>query len=156
MVIWYTVGDQIGSALGFTLVEASEPVVGIEYFYTPAFLWFYLFYVVWVALFALFWFVYSPHRWQLWSIVGSAFILFTTYYGVQVSVAINNWRRPFFDTFQQALSGSGQVTAADLYGLILIFAFFGGLGGMAVVATHLDLPGLPEGRVETITLGAGA
>jgi len=41
---------------------------------------------------------------------------------VQVLVAINNWRRPFFDNVQAALSGEGTVTAAQLYGLILIFA----------------------------------
>ncbi|EEX12893.1 SbmABacA family protein [Citreicella sp. SE45] len=122
MLVWYGVGTQIGSMIGFDLQDAGEPVVGIAYFYTPSFLWFYVFYVVWVALFAAFWFLYHPHRWQMWSILGSAFILFTTYYGVQVSVAINNWRRPFFDEFQQALSGDGSVTAGDLYELIVIFA----------------------------------
>jgi peptide/bleomycin uptake transporter len=64
--------------------------------------------VIWVALFAAFWFFCDPHRWQMWSILGSVFILFTTCYGVQVSVTINNWRRPFFDAFQQALSGMGR------------------------------------------------
>jgi len=123
MAVWYGAGTQIGAALGFDLAGASaEPIVGIEYFYTPSFLWFYVFYTVWVALFAAFWFLYAPHPWQRWSVLGSAFILFTTYYGVQVSVAINNWRRPFFDEFQEALSGSGQVTAGDLYQLTFIFA----------------------------------
>ncbi len=122
MAVWYGAGDMIGAALGFALPEPDAPVVGIGYFLTPSFLWFYLFYAVWVALFAAFWFVWSPHPWQRWSILGSAFILFTTYFGVQVSVAINNWRRPFFDQFQEALSGSGTVTAGDLYGLIVIFA----------------------------------
>ena len=122
MMVWYGPGEAIGSALGFELPETGEPVVGIGYFYTPSFLWFYLFYVVWVGIFAAFWFLYSPHRWQVWSILGSAFILFTTYFGVQVSVAINNWRRPFFDQFQAALSGGGAVTAADLYGLLGLFA----------------------------------
>ncbi|MFN5827682.1 MAG: peptide antibiotic transporter SbmA [Rhodobacterales bacterium] len=64
----------------------------------------------------------SPHPYQWWSIVGTAFILFSTYFNVQVLVAINNWRRPFFDNVQAALSGEGTVTAAQLYGLILIFA----------------------------------
>ncbi|WP_138464232.1 peptide antibiotic transporter SbmA [Poseidonocella sp. HB161398] len=122
MLVWYGPGDWIGAALGFALPETGDPVVGIGYFFTPSFLWFYIFYVVWVAIFAAFWFTVSPHRWQVWSILGSAFILFTTYFGVQVSVAINNWRRPFFDQFQEALSGSGTVTAGDLYGLIGLFA----------------------------------
>ncbi|WP_172329739.1 peptide antibiotic transporter SbmA [Mangrovicoccus sp. HB161399] len=122
MAIWYGPGDRIGAALGFDLPGQAGPVVGIGYFLTPSFLWFYVFYVIWVALFAAAWFVLSPHRWQVWSILGSSFILFTTYFGVQVSVAINNWRRPFFDKFQEALSGSGTVTAGELYGLIVIFA----------------------------------
>ncbi|MBR9837675.1 MAG: peptide antibiotic transporter SbmA [Rhodobacteraceae bacterium] len=99
--------------------DAGEPVVGIAY---PSFLWFCVFHVVCVALFAAFWFLCNPHRWQIWSILGSAFILFTTCFGVQVSVTINNWRRPFLDAFQQALSGDGSVTAGDLYELMVIFA----------------------------------
>ncbi|MAC79036.1 MAG: peptide transporter [Rhodobacteraceae bacterium] len=122
MLVWYGAGTQIGTALGFDMTEPADPIVGLQYFYTPSFLMFYIFYVVWVAIFAAFWFIYAPHRWQLWSILGSAFILFTTYYGVQVSVAINNWRRPFFDQFQTALTGDGTVTAADLYGLLFVFA----------------------------------
>ena len=47
--------------------------------------------------------------------------LFSTYFSVQVSVAINNWRRPFFDAVQNALSDDSTTTAADLYSLILIF-----------------------------------
>jgi peptide/bleomycin uptake transporter len=121
--IWYWVGDSLGAALGFALPEAEgEPIVGLSYFYTSSFLWFYVYYTVWSLAFAAFWFTYAPHKWQYWSILGSAFILFTTYFGVQVSVAINNWRRPFFDQFQQALTGDGSVTSADLYGLMLIFA----------------------------------
>jgi ABC-type long-chain fatty acid transport system, fused permease and ATPase components len=123
IAIWYTAGDSIGAALGFPLPEAEgEPIVGLHYFYTPSFIWFYIFYTVWTLVFAAFWFVYSPHKWQYWSVLGSIFILFTTYFGVQVSVAINNWRRPFFDQFQEALTGSGKVTSADLYGLVIIFA----------------------------------
>ena len=131
MLVWYGVGDSIGAALGFDLPGSGEPVIGLGYFYTPSFLWFYVFYLVWVGLFAAFWFLRAPHRWQVWSILGSAFILFTTYFGVQVSVAINNWRRPFFDTFQEALSGSGTVTAGELYALILIFT------EIALVATFV-------------------
>ncbi len=123
VAIWYTVGESIGAALGFP-PEApdAEPIVGLGYFVTPGFLWFYLYYAVMSAAFYAFWAWYSPHPWQGWSIAGSALILFSTYFGVQVSVAINNWRRPFFDSVQGALSPNSTVTAADLYGLILIFA----------------------------------
>ena len=35
--------------------------------------------------------------------LGSALILFTTYFQVQVSVAINDWYGPFYDIIQAAL-----------------------------------------------------
>ena len=56
-----------------------------------------------------------------WSILGSALILFFTYYQVQVAVAVNNWYRPFYDAIQNALSDSSTTTASDLYGYILSF-----------------------------------
>ena len=89
-------------------------------------------------MFATYWFLTVKHKWQWWSIIGSAFILFSTYFGVQVSVAINNWRRPFFDLVQNALGASAskdpdapEIVAseeavssftAELLDLILIFA----------------------------------
>jgi peptide/bleomycin uptake transporter len=100
----------------------QEPVIGLAYFVTPGFLWFYLYYAACCAAFAAFWFRFSPHRWQWWSVTGTMLILFSTYYSVEVSVAINNWRRPFFDAVQNALSGSSTTTSGQLYGLILIFS----------------------------------
>ena len=79
-------------------------------------------------MFGLVWMRISPHEWQLWSIFGTVLILFSTYFSVQVSVAINTWRRPFFDSIQGALAELGSVTATQLYDLIIIFgqiAFFG-------------------------------
>ena len=65
--------------------------------------------------------MYSPHKWQVWSILGSAFILFITYYQVQVAVAVNNWYRPFYDAIQNALSDESTTTASDLYGYMFSF-----------------------------------
>jgi peptide/bleomycin uptake transporter len=36
------------------------------------------------GLFALFWFIYSPHRWQYWSILGTSLIIFVTWFLVEV------------------------------------------------------------------------
>lgn len=121
--IWYGFGDLIGSAFGIAPEAAdADPVIGLAYFVTPQFLLFYGYYAICTVLFAAFWFAYSPHRWQWWSIVGSALILFSTYYSVQVSVAINNWRRPFFDAVQNALSKESTTTAGELYGFVFDFA----------------------------------
>ena len=135
--IWYSYNEQIGEFLGFDLAPAA-PVIGLGHFLTDSFLLFYLYYFSCGALFAAFWFRVARHPWQWWSIVGSILILFSTYFSVQVSVAINNWRRPFFDLVQNALGGSAskgtdeiEVTkseeaisavSTDLYDLILIFA----------------------------------
>jgi peptide/bleomycin uptake transporter len=121
-LFWVTIGDTVAGWLGFEFADPdAAPVVGVGHFYTQEFLWFYVVYIVATAMFAAFWNWYRPHPWQNWSILGSAFIIFTTYFSVQVSVAINNWRRPFFDQFQQALTGDGTVTAGDLYGLLFLF-----------------------------------
>ena len=41
-----------------------------------------------MCIFAGAWMVFAPHPWAPWSILGSALILFTSYFQVQVSVAI--------------------------------------------------------------------
>lgn len=97
-------------------------MIGLGHFVTESFLLFYGYYALCVAIFAVLWFKCKPNRWQWWSIVGSSVILFSTYYSVQVSVAINNWRRPFFDAVQAALSPNSKVTTAQLYTLMLQFA----------------------------------
>ena len=108
VALWYGGLEGLGVRLGFPHEPPhAEPVLGLGFFVTPRFLWFYAYCSAFLGVFTLFWFRYAPHRYQLWSILGSALILFTTYFNVQVSVAINNWRRPFFDDVQSALSGSG-------------------------------------------------
>lgn len=126
---WYLGGEQLGAVFGMPPVDpAAPPVVGILTFLSPAFLWFYLYFFVAVGLFSAFWYVYSPHPWQNWSILGSALILFTTYFQVQVSVAINNWYGPFWDLIQAAVSKTAVVTAEQFYGQIGVFL------GIAMVA----------------------
>lgn len=119
--VWYQWNTDIGHFLGLDM-KKTAPVIGLGHFTTNAFLLFYGYFCACVGLFALFWFKLMPHRWQYWSILGSAFILFSTYYSVQVSVAINNWRRPFFDAVQEALSPESTVTTTQLYKLIVQFS----------------------------------
>ena len=131
IVGWYTFGERIGAAVGLPLLPAgTAPVVGVSVFWSTPFLWFYLYYAAIVALFAGFWMLYAPHRWARWSILGSALIVFATYYQVQVSVAINNWYGPFYDMIQAAVSKSRPVTAAEFYAGC---ASFLGIASVAVV-----------------------
>ena len=66
----------------------------------------------------MFWRSYAPHKWFNWSVVGSALIVFVTYFQVQISVAINDWYGPYFDLIQKALDPTtkGTITEAQLYG----------------------------------------
>ncbi|WP_375566918.1 peptide antibiotic transporter SbmA [Oceaniradius stylonematis] len=123
MIIWYAGGSQWGALIGLgTPNPEAEPVIGLGHFTTPEFLWFYVYYIIFVAAFFAFWHRRAKHPWELWSILGSALILFVTYFNVQVSVAINNWRRPFFDGVQDALTEGSTITQADLFELIVVFA----------------------------------
>ncbi|MFD2113384.1 peptide antibiotic transporter SbmA [Thiorhodococcus fuscus] len=136
ILVWYLFGEALGAALGFPpSAEDAPPVIGIGYFVTPQFVWFYIYYALATALFALFWFRYDPHPWRWWSVVGSSAILFSTYFSVQVSVAINEWRRPFFDAVQNALSGASEVTSAELFSLLIDFAEIAFVAILVVVAT---------------------
>lgn len=131
--IWYGFNQEMADFIGLD-ISNTQPVIGLGHFVTNSFLLFYGFYFICTALFAGFWFKMSPHKWQWWSIVGSSAILFSTYYSVQVSVAINNWRRPFFDLVQSLLkpidgSAAEQTNEAalstatgQLFDLIMLFA----------------------------------
>lgn len=124
VLAWYGFADDLGGPLGFgTMPEGALPPVGLSFFITPDFLWFYVYYALCTGLFCGFWsFQARNHPWKIWSIWGSALIIFTTYFSVQVSVAINNWRRPFGDTLQNALQGDEGIVAGDFYSLMLSFA----------------------------------
>lgn len=124
IIVWYLVGPQMGAAIGLPpMAEGQEAPIGLAYFVTADFAWFYLYFAIFTAIFGIFWKIYDRgHRWSNWSIWGSAFIIFSTYYSVQVSVALNNWRRPFFDKVQESFTGAGKVQPQELYSLLVIFA----------------------------------
>jgi len=121
----------MGTALGL-LPAPEDPTKGasVFVFISRPFIWFYIYFTVAVALFAGFWEWYVPHRWALWSILGSALIIFTTYFQVQVSVAINAWYGPFYNLIQNALANPGQVTLVQFYAELATFA---GIASVAVV-----------------------
>lgn len=122
MIAWYAGAGGWGAFIGLgSTPEDADPVIGLGHFTTPEFLWFYIYYMVFTAAFYAYWRWRAAHPWGLWSILGSAGILFFTYFSVQISVAINNWRRPFFDGVQEALTEEGSVTAAELFRLLLAF-----------------------------------
>jgi peptide/bleomycin uptake transporter len=135
--IWYAGAADAGAIFGMPpLPSDAEPVVGVGYFWTPDFVWFYIYFLVVIGIFGTFWYWYEPHPWFSWSVMGSAFILFSTYFSVQVSVAINNWRRPFFDLVQKALTPGSAVPQGELYKLMLDFALIAFLWIAVYVVTR--------------------
>ena len=113
---WYMGGENLGRLFGLPpAAPDAAPIIGASIFWSAPFLWFYIYFAVVTFAFYAFWAVFSPHPWQRWSILGSALILFTTYFSVQASVAVNAWYGPFYDMVQKALSTPGSVTASDFY-----------------------------------------
>jgi peptide/bleomycin uptake transporter len=135
ILIWYTLGDAVGTAMGL-LPGSDDPLLraSVAVFYSGPFIWFYIYFAVAVGLFAAFWNFYAPHPWARWSVLGSALIVFATYFQVQVSVAINAWYGPFYDIIQKALSKPGEVTLPEFYWQLVNFA---GIAFVAVIVAVL-------------------
>lgn len=121
MTLWYSYASELYGSSG-------PGVVGVSTFWSARSLWFDLYFAVFVALFTAFWMWFAPHPWAWWAIPGSALILFATYFQVQVSVAINAWYGPFYDTVVAALAKTRVVTIEEIYGHLATFA------GIALVA----------------------
>lgn len=115
MALWHVGGaSQWGAFIGLPPEAGADEVATLRFFFTNNILWYYIYYALCVAAFAAFWFWYAPHKWQMWSVLGTALIIFTIGYSVQVSVALNNWRGPFFDRINQAINEKN-VPAIELY-----------------------------------------
>lgn len=132
VTFWYAGGRDFGTHIGLGAGD-TESVVGAALFWSPRFLWFYIYFATCTLLFAGAWRVYAPHPYANWSILGSALILFAAYFQVQVSVAINSWYGPFYDLIQAALSRSSVVTLGQFYHQLATFA------GIAFIAVAVGV-----------------
>lgn len=133
MSLWYGSAADWGGRFGLDLPEGGEIPIGVGRFWSGPFLWFYLYFGAAVGVFAAFWQAVAPHPWWRWSILGSALILFTTYFQVQVSVAVNDWYGPFYDLLQTALSKTRPVEISEFYSGIATFL------GIALVAVAVGV-----------------
>src|SRR5271163_4984616 len=133
-VVWTAISMAVWYGYVSGLTQSSTPgIVGVALFWSAPSLWFDLYFLVSVAIFAGFWMTLAPHPWANWSILGSGLILFTSYFQVQVSVAINSWYGPFYNLVQAALSKSSPVTVEQFYGEMSTFA------GIALVAVAVGV-----------------
>lgn len=128
MLLWHVGGaTEWGYLVGLPKEPDAELVATFRYFYTNHMLWHYIYYGLCIAIFTGIWLRLTDSKWKYWSVLGSALILFTISYAVQVNVALNNWRGPFFDNINRAINKK-DVTAVELYDgladfLVIAFVF---------------------------------
>ncbi|WP_413154795.1 peptide antibiotic transporter SbmA [Bartonella sp. cb54] len=132
VIVW-----QVGGSFYFAewLNVSKTPPVSIVRFWSGNYLIFYTYYAFCVGIFSLYWFIFHPHSWQKWSILGSALIVFVAWFLVDIGVTINAWYAPFYDLIQAALSKPNSVSIAQFYHEIVIFL---GIALVAVVVGVLN------------------
>ena len=79
---------------------------------------------------------FLDRRWFLWSIVGSAVILYVTWYKVQIDVEVNQWFGSFYDLIQKALAKPNAVTFDEF--LAGCIEFFNIVSVYIIIAVILD------------------
>lgn len=132
VIIWTALSMAVWYGFAGNLVQGPTPI-GVAVFWSRPEIWFDAYFALCTAIFAAAWMILAWHRWAIWSILGSALILFTSYFQVQVSVAINGWFGPFYDLVQAALSKSKPVTLSEFYAQLATFA------GIAFVAVTVSV-----------------
>ena len=83
--------------------------------------WLYEYTAICYGVFVVIWLRQSSHKWAKWSVAGSALIVFTTWFQVQLDVMINKWFGTFYDTVQKALAEPNSVQASDYYSQLATF-----------------------------------
>ena len=111
LLFWHFVAADWGDPTGLSALFGLEERT----------VWVYLYVFLAYAAFAGFWMWYRPHKWSLWSVAGSALIVFVTWFQVQLDVMINEWFGRFYDIIQKALATPGAVTAEEYYAQLATF-----------------------------------
>ena len=128
IAVWYLFGRDLGPSLSLGWIfgveyptalpaeaapeQATENQAALDW---ATNIWLYQYMMIIGAIFCAFWNWYAPHRWFRWSVVASAFIIFITWFQVQLDVMINAWYRTFYDLIQKALGEANAVTQAELF-----------------------------------------
>ncbi len=78
-------------------------------------IWLYQYMILCYATFVGAWIAYGGQKWAKWSVLGSALIVFITWFQVQVSVMLNEWYGSFYDLIQKALASPNSIPLSDYY-----------------------------------------
>ncbi len=139
ILLWKVAAKDWGTSIGLPdFPEGAPPIIGPLALVSAPHIYFFLYFAIVALGFSFFWKFFSPHQWYNWSVLGSALIVFVTYFQVQISVSINDWYGVYFDLIQKALdpASKGSVSAGDLYGGII--GLTGLLAVWIIVAILLD------------------
>ncbi|WP_312242629.1 peptide antibiotic transporter SbmA [Pantoea sp.] len=132
--VWFGFASELPSLWPVMAEAVKQPLpTSALRFIAASQLWFYAYYWIVVAIFALAWRMIDNHPWQRWSVWGSALIVFVTWFGVQVGVAVNAWYGPFYDLIQKALTKAGSVPVTEFYHQVMIFL------GIALIAVVIGV-----------------
>ncbi|QUX94757.1 peptide transporter [Marinomonas sp. CT5] len=125
---WYSVIQDLGSALSlgswfgvhFPDALASDADTAAQAAFqsaqsTALDVWLYQYMSLCYGLFVGFWMIYGGQKWSKWSVLGSAGIVFITWFQVQVSVMLNEWYGKFYDLIQNALASPNSIPIATYY-----------------------------------------
>ncbi len=118
VLLWFFSASTWGQYIGLPDPAAGTPeIIGAQVLVSAPHIWFDIYFAAFVAIFAAAWYRLSPHPWFIWSVLGTALLVFVTYFQVQISVAINSWYGGYFDLIQKALDPAtkGTVTQTQLY-----------------------------------------
>ena len=134
---WYSIIQDIGSSLSLgslfgvdfpeALLEGADSAAQMAFTeaqQSALDIWLYQYMFYCYAIFVGIWMVYGGQQWRKWSVLGSALIVFITWFQVQISVMLNEWYGTFYDLIQKALAEPHSITLSH---------FYGELAGVAVI-----------------------
>ncbi|MEM8795960.1 MAG: peptide antibiotic transporter SbmA [Pseudomonadota bacterium] len=116
-IIWYLIpGLEDLLSVGELLVGPTPETAPGERppFFSAEKLWTYQYIIMWAVAFCWIWWYFERNIWYWWSVVGTTFLMLSTYFNVQISVWLNDWYGRFYDLIQQALT-SKDVAIGDYY-----------------------------------------
>ncbi len=123
-IVWFGVGDQLGTVLNLGAnIDMSPGEGGREPFLTPGRAWIYQYMLMCAVGFCIVWWFVGRNRWYWWSVCGTTALMMSTYFGVQISVWLNNWYGNFYDLIQRALTDSNAVSLGEFYGQLSTAAY---------------------------------
>lgn len=119
---WLSLGGLFGfgfpEALAEGADEATQAVFNDAQSAAQTF-WLYQYVITCYVIFTVYWMYAADHKWARWSVAGSALIIFTTWFQVQIDVFLNFWYRDFYDLIQEAISAPNTVSIGDYYSQLI-------------------------------------